>query len=242
MNSHRESLWRMKCTQGPLCSTAPLTHTSMKMRLTCGKHFRPWQSPIKSHISEAMQHYWEHEWKEVFFPPSEARSNNDNIWNQFCLLSGFNIKSVVYQWFYICIQIGICVFLEYIIVCHSIHVYIWMCLVCFSVRPVVVWVYMSATVRQSVFHGLVWTQSKVPSCFRSTLNHGSPHRCLILIRTGSIWPPRCVRAQSYLRCLLEPLPHSFTFTDREILYVVRAVPRGRWWVKDITKCIISIMY
>lgn len=75
-----------------------------------------------------------------------------------------------------CVRMCVCV---YIFITCALASEVCICVIQ-CVWPVAAWAYVSVTVLQSVFHGLVWTQSKAPSCFRSTLNHGSPHRSLIL--------------------------------------------------------------
>lgn len=79
-----------------------------------------------------------------------------------------------YVW--LCACMFICVYIFIICVLES---EVCICVIQ-CVWPVAVWVYVSATILQSVFYGLAWMESKAPSCFRSTLNHGSPHCSLIL--------------------------------------------------------------
>lgn len=75
-----------------------------------------------------------------------------------------------------CMHVRMCIQICYThALAYEVHVFVipWL-------KRVVCGFYMSATVLQSAFHALVWTQAKAPSCFKSTLNHASPHCSLIL--------------------------------------------------------------
>lgn len=147
----------------------------------------------------AVQHPWSSDGICNQFCPQRLTSNNKSAVNQWLYLHTCRYTCT-------CVYYIVCIGLSFhtlVWVCNfecvCVHarnwmpVYLCLCfhfLVCLQVRCFFVWssvcgrfaewVYVSATVLQSAFHGLVWTQSKAPSCFRSTLNHGSPHHSLIL--------------------------------------------------------------
>lgn len=154
----------------------------------------------------------------------------EEIWHLQPILSAAFNKSAAYQWLYshtcrytctfvwVCNYVCMCVAFVFIFPLRVLASEVCVCAiqcVCVCVARYGMGIYVSATVLQSVFHGLAWTQSKAPSCFRSTLNHGSPHRSLILSDSHrpDLTTSVCPSAHSNWHCLVELVPHPSCVTN-----------------------------
>lgn len=142
-------------------------HIWMKMRQACGKDCRACHPPIK--LCVLREAILTRAWMERFFCGAR-KMHCTALMEERCHLQPIPTMSVLDLRQWICIvSVSVCVSQSVrTSVCAYMWVwcaYMWMCL---------------TQIRLSWLHTAAF---QAPSCFRSSLNHGSPHRGLILSDT-----------------------------------------------------------